>query len=130
MASNRLSYDECAEQQRTQDRITPLDYQLYNTKLNLCQWCGSKSNTRSELTDDERVTIENDLWNINRKQSKCNSEKFQGPAAPPKDPFMPPGSFTPAIVCERDVTWTNIVKPTTPGIPDLTSVPTAPACSK
>ena len=121
MASNRLMYDECAHQQRTQDRVTPLEYQLYNSKMTLCQWCGSKNNTRSELTEDERIRIENELWNIDRKQSKCNSQKFQGGGATTELPITSP--FTPALVCERDVAWTNLEKPKSSGIPVLQETP-------
>lgn len=120
MASNRLSYDSCAENRRNQERITPLDYVLYSPKASLCDWCGKKDNTKSELIFSDRVLIENDLIGIDRKQSKCSEQKYQPPSPSIIDELAnSPSTFTPAITCQRNVVWTNLVKPTDNGLPKL-----------
>lgn len=117
MSSNRLSYDDCATTQRTNERVTPLTYQLYSNKFTLCQWCGDKhEKTKSELSWAERVTIENDLLNIGRKSSRCDTQKFKPSVIPPDTTRS---IFTPARICDRDVVWTNLEKPTGTGLPDL-----------
>lgn len=117
MSSNRLSYDDCAYTQRTGERVNPLTYQLFSSKHTLCQWCGDKhEKSKSELSWTERVTIENDLLNIDRKVSKCNTEKFQPSANPPE---VIKSIFTPARLCDRNVVWTNLQKPTGTGLPDM-----------
>jgi hypothetical protein len=120
MASGRLSYDGCAETQRNTERITPLDYQLYSPKSSLCDWCGKKDSARSELIFADRVVIENDLYGIDRKQSKCSEQKYQPPSPMIISELAnSPTKFTPAITCQRNVVWTNLVKPTSNGLPSL-----------
>lgn len=119
MSSNRLTYDDCAANERTKVMVTPLDYVLYSPKSSLCDWCGKKDNTRSELIFQDRVTIENDLVGLDRKQSKCSSQKYQPPSQEIIDSLGAQTRFTPARVCERDVVWTNLVKPQTNGLPAL-----------
>lgn len=128
MASNRLLYDNCAENQRTRSSVTPLDYSLYNPKWTLCDFCGKSENRRSELVFQDRVSIENELSGIDRKHSRCSSQKYQ-PPNPLVSEFDSKTGFTPAIVCERDVAWTNLEKPTSSGLPRL-EVPQMACSSK
>ena len=117
MSSNRLSYDECAHAQKTGERVNPLTYQLYPQKHSQCQWCGDKhESTKSELSFMERVTMENDLLNIERKSTRCDNNKYQPPSTPVD---ATRGVLTPARLCERDVVWTNLMKPTSNGLPEL-----------
>lgn len=115
MASNRLSYDNCAESQKTKTSVTPLDYSLYNPKWGLCSFCGKNENNRSELVFQDRVRIENDLIGIDRKATRCSTDKYQ----PPQTLDNIHTGFTPALVCERDVVWTNLEKPVSDGLPKL-----------
>lgn len=97
---------------------TPLEYQLYSPKTSLCDWCGKKSGERSELQFQDRVQVENDLSGIDRKQSRCSSQKYQ-PPTPLVSEFDPKMQWVPARVCERDVVWTNLTKPSDTGLPEL-----------
>jgi hypothetical protein len=116
-SSNRLSYDECEHNQRNNQRVTPLEYQLYSGYHLTCNFCGLKGpNMSSELTDEQKVLIESELLNIDRKTSKCSANKYQPPCSDPTNcPLNSPYKFVPARVCERDVVWTNLVKPSNPG---------------
>ena len=77
MASNRLSYDECQHSQRTTERTNPLNYMMYAGKFLPSTSCAQKS----ELSFCERVNIENDVWNLQRKNTKCDGGKYQTPCA-------------------------------------------------
>ena len=118
MSSNRLSYDECETTQSTQQKVTPLDFALAN--YTRCNWCGEKDNNKdnnkvSELDFQVRTSIENELLNIDRKASKCSAMKHQPPCPEPTECEGNNYNFKPALLCDRDVVWTNLVKPTDPG---------------
>jgi len=117
MSSNRLSYDDCDNVQRNLTSVSPLEYQLYSGKYLGCNWCGKKDGYNSELSHDDRVTIETDLFNLNRKTTKCSNLKFQPSCSDPASCELPNTTkFVPALACERDVVWTNLVKPTDAGL--------------
>jgi hypothetical protein len=115
-SSNRLSYDDCDYHQRNTERVAPLQYQLYGGKYLTCSWCGVKNpNLTSELPFNDRVSIESDLRNIDRKQSRCDGKKYQPPCKEGTNCPLNNAGFINHIACERDVVWTNLVKPTGPG---------------
>jgi hypothetical protein len=120
MSSSRLSYDECEHANRNHERVNPLTYALYSGKYLRCDWCGKKNpDSISELPFINQVTIETDLKNIDRKTTRCSNLKYS-PACNGKLEscnIATPVKFTPARVCERDVVWTNLVKPVSTGIP-------------
>lgn len=111
MSSNRLSYDECQHSKRTTERVTPLDYLLFPAKYVPTTTCTQNN----ELSFTDRVTIENDMLNIDRKTTKCDSGKYAPPCNDPGHCELPGTNFVAARVCDRSVVWTNLVKPTTPG---------------
>jgi hypothetical protein len=115
-SSNRLSYDECEHNTRNLERVDPFQYQLYSGKYLRCNWCGIKNQGRSELEDGERITIESDLLNIDRRNSRCSINKYQPQCDNPLNCNLNAHDFSPARLCERDVVWTNLIKPTNPGI--------------
>lgn len=116
MSSNRLSYDNCDYQQRNVESVSPLTYQLYSGKYLTCDWCGkNNSPLTSELKFNDRVSIENDLLNINRKQSRCDSQKHRPTCDNPTQCQLDNKNFVNHRVCDRNVVWTNLVKPSTPG---------------
>jgi hypothetical protein len=113
---NRQPYDDCEYHQRNMERVAPLQYQLYGGKYLTCNWCGKKNAPlTSELQFKDRVTIESDLLNITRKQSRCDGAKYQPPCNDTTNCPIPNGNFINHLNCVRDVVWTNLVKPTTPG---------------
>lgn len=114
--SSRLSYDVNEFQQRTTESVTPLEYQLYSGKFQRCNWCGIQNpNKKSELDFSVRVDIENDLLDINRKNSKASANKYQPPCNDAPYCELPNANFVPARICDRNVVWTNLEKPTNPG---------------
>ncbi len=128
MSCNRPSYDDCDFTQRTQDRITPLKYQLYAGKYSQCNWCPKRNagelareGFSSELDPNQRVIIENELMNIDRKFSRCNDQKFH-PTCPTCTIVVPTGAkFAPPMLCDRDINKSNLEKPTTTAIDGIGS---------
>lgn len=121
MSCTHLTQDDCDVAQQTQVMVSPLKYQMYSAKYNQCNWC-PKHNVQglqgftSDLGFSERVTIENDLMNINRKASKCGSEKFK-PTCPTCSIVVPTGAkFASPLLCERDITPSNLKKPSSTGV--------------
>ena len=114
-SSNRLSYDVPEFNQRVAESVTPLEYQLYSGKYLRDNWCGKIHNKTSELAFGERVSIENDVLNIDRKSSKASIQKYQPPCDEAPSCNLKHHNFSPALLCDRNVVWTNLVKPTNPG---------------
>ena len=117
-SSNRLIYDNCFNEQRNTERVSPLEYQLYDGKYRTCNWCGTKNTPlNSELQFNERVDIETDLFNISRKQSRCDGQKYKPPCDNPTSCQLNNNNFVNHLVCDREVVWTNLIKPTNTGLP-------------
>jgi len=116
MSSNRLTYDNEELKQKDNERVNPLTYQLYAGKYVKCNWCGSQNpNFKSELSFDERVSIENDVLNIDRKTSKASVNQYKPPCADVPNCELSNHNFVSPLICDRNVAWTNLVKPTGPG---------------
>jgi hypothetical protein len=89
MSFTRLQYDVCNYKQELGDNVSVLGYLLDPIKYNHCTPCRAElglvgGNNVSKASD--LVDLENDLFGINRGQSKCaitrfiprNDEKVQG----------------------------------------------------
>ncbi len=115
MSFNRLPYDSCAYDKTLQQSTQPLDYNLYKGKYESCEQC-IEGLYPNELEFGVRVDVESDLKGQVRTGSKCDTEKF------PKNSNTV-AEFTPAITCQSiySLTPTNLVKPTTNGLKDISS---------
>ncbi len=115
MSFNRLPYDSCAYAKTLQQSTDPLDYNLFKGKFESCDNC-VEGQYEVNLDFGVRSDVESDLRGQVRVGSKCDTEKF------PKNSNTV-AKFTPAITCQSiyHLTPTNIQKPTTNGLKDLTS---------
>ena len=76
MSSNRLKYDECAYKKEICQSVGPLEYNLYNGKYENCNKCPSDRSGPNSLDIGKRIVIENEIFNIDRKASKCPDKKY------------------------------------------------------
>ena len=115
MSFNRLPYDSCAYAKTIQQSTDPLDYNLYKGKYESCDQC-PEGLYPNDLDFGIRTDVESDLKGQVRTGSKCDDEKF------PKNSNIV-AEFTPKITCESiySLTPTNLVKPTTNGLKNLSS---------
>jgi hypothetical protein len=88
MSSNRLMYDKCAYKKNLSESIFPGDYALYSGKfqhtakcrIELGQNSGRESNFSGlgvSIPNGNLVDLESDLRGQTRKNTHCQSEKFQ-----------------------------------------------------
>ena len=80
MSFTRLQYDTCEYKQELSDNVTVLGYTLDPIKYNHCTPCRSElglvgGNNVSHAVGD-LVELENDLFGINRGNSRCASTRF------------------------------------------------------
>lgn len=77
MSYNNLIYDNCAFRLRVQDSVTPLEYNLFPGKYNLCNKnkCMRKGDVDRQFIG-RRVDIETDLRNQTRLNSLCPEKKY------------------------------------------------------
>ena len=76
MSSNRLRYDECAYKKELCQSVGPLEYNLYNGKYENCNKCPSDRTTANSIDFKRKVEIENEIFNLDRKSSKCPEKKY------------------------------------------------------
>ena len=81
MSFNRLSYDDCAYKKTLEESTGTLTYVLNPIKFENCSKCrvefGIVGGTNVSHNIGSLVDIENDLFNITRKNSKCPSKKYE-----------------------------------------------------
>ena len=79
--SNRSLYDNCAYQKYLYESVSPLSYVTDFSKYENCSKCrvefGVVGGTNVSHNKLSLVDIENDLFNITRKNSKCPSKKYE-----------------------------------------------------
>jgi hypothetical protein len=80
MSFTRLQYDTCEYKQELSDNVTVLGYVLDPVKYNHCTPCRSElglvgGNNVSQVTANI-VDLENDLFGINRGNSRCAMTRF------------------------------------------------------
>lgn len=109
MSYNRLKYDQCAFNTDVKESVSSLDYYLFLGKYENEKGCpnGDHSNI-VELV--ERANVENELYGLNRQNTKCPEGKYN----PNNSDFKSP-DFSPNILCQSIyyLTPTNLEKPTT-----------------
>ena len=80
MSFNRLSYDGCAYKKTLEESTGTLSYILDPIKYESCSKCrvefGVVGGTNVSHNKGNLVDIENELFNITRKLSKCPSKKY------------------------------------------------------
>jgi len=78
MSFNRLLYDQCNINQKVVEESTPFTYYvnpIYNVNFQRCNNYNRDSEHQFQISD-QKIDLENDLLNLDRKTSKCNGEKF------------------------------------------------------
>lgn len=118
MSSTRLKDDECDIKSQQNENISQLDYHLFKPKYDHHSVC-KKKNLNCNLQDKTRTEIENDLFQLNNKSSKCSEKKYQPPCDNPTSCVINNNNFTPMRTLDRDIAWTNIKKPTSNGFSKL-----------
>tara|TARA_B100000683_G_scaffold260072_1_gene284513 strand:- start:301 stop:684 length:384 start_codon:yes stop_codon:yes gene_type:complete len=81
----KRSSDNCSYQQEVIESTGPIDYMLNSGYHRNCGLCCSKNNCCSEKnlkqeqskTHTNRITLENELFNITKLSSKCNNLKHK-----------------------------------------------------
>lgn len=95
MSSDRTIYDEGAYMVKTKESSKPLSYMLDLGAHESCQVCGENPNVSNHA---DRVSLESDLFGINRKLSNDPKEKYQ------KSPKIANTlKYSPAFLCERNL---------------------------
>ena len=83
---NRLSYDSCAYSTALTQSVAPLDYMLDSSKYEHCDKCrielGLVGGTAVSHVSGNLVDLENNLFGIDRPNTKCPSYKFLPPSRP------------------------------------------------
>lgn len=118
MSSTRLSYDGCDTDSDIKKNLNQLNYHLFTAKYNHHNTCSSK-NLTCNLNDGKRTEIENDLLQLDNKNSNCNKKKYQSPCNNPTECVISNNNFTPMRILDRDIVWTNIQKPSNNGLPKM-----------
>ena len=72
MSSTRLKDDECDIKSQQNENFSQLDYHLFKPKYDHHNVC--EKNLKCNLQDKTRTEIENDLFQLNTKSTRC-SEK-------------------------------------------------------
>jgi hypothetical protein len=80
MSFTRLQYDVCNYKQELGDNVTVLGYLLDPVKYNHCTPCRSElglvGGNNVSQSKGNLVDLENDLFGINRGQSRCATTRF------------------------------------------------------
>ena len=82
MSSNRLIYDQCAEEQQTVDSTKPLTYAFYLGKYENCNKCKKPNNAIDAQPFQDRVMLEGELRNIDVTRTSC--DKYRSKQFDPK----------------------------------------------
>lgn len=108
MSSNRLIYDSCAYTQKMKESSSTLNYMLFKPKYENNKKCPIVS---SDLKQEEKAIIENELYNLEKKTSLCASKKFNSSDAK-KFTHKPP------TLCQSIyyITPNNLERPTDNGL--------------
>jgi len=121
MSFTRLLYDQCNINQNVNESTNPLGYSLfspYNTHPERC--FKNTEASKKELLPEQRVNIESDLRNLDRKTSRCNVEKYNpscnNGVECPAEPITKLGSnfqYTPPEACHDlfSIIENNVKKP-------------------
>ena len=114
MSSNRLKYDECAYKKEICQSVGPLEYNLYNGKYVNCTNCPSDREGSNSIDFGKKVDIENEIFNLDRKTSRCPDKKYNKGSSTQeeKDNHLNP------LLCHgiHKITPSNIKKVTNNGI--------------
>jgi hypothetical protein len=104
MASDRPIYDQGVYMIKTKESIKPLSYMLQVNAHENSQTCGPTPNVTKH---DERVTLENDLFGLNRKKTRDPKTQYQ------KDPEIAKTlNYTAPYLCERNISDPSFVNTT------------------
>lgn len=80
MSFTRLQYDTCTYKQELGDNVSVLGYLLDPVKYNHCSPCRSElglvGGNNTSQAKGNLVDLENDLFGINRGQSRCAMTRF------------------------------------------------------
>jgi hypothetical protein len=107
MSYNRLIYDNCAYTTEIKESTGPLEYFLYKGKYENTKKC--PTNDYSNIIEvEDRADVENELFGLNRTNTKCPTGKFD-PVADFKNPDLSPNKLCESIYY---ITPNNLVKPT------------------
>jgi hypothetical protein len=108
MSSNRLKYDKCAYLSEIKESTGSLEYNLFKGKYDNCEKCAI-GDFKAELEFSSRTDMENELFGLNRPNTKCPSLKYDMTQS------FNNKKLTPAKLCENIyyMTPNNLEKPTT-----------------
>ena len=91
-----------------------LNYHIFKPKYDHHIVC-EKKNLKCKMEEKNRTEIENNLLQLNNKNSKCSEKKYKPPCNNPTSCEIDNHNFTPIRVLDREIAWTNIKKPTNNG---------------
>jgi hypothetical protein len=108
MSSDRTLYDKGAYLAKTEQSSRPLEWVLDINANENCKVCGEKPNSTKH---SDRVSLENELFGLDRKNSKDPKQKYQK-----SNKIADTLNYQPAWLCERNIKSnqflvTNINKP-------------------
>lgn len=120
MSSTRLVYDNCELNQSDIQRVDSMNYHLFTHKYSHFNFCNYINGSGiCHLDDSKKIDVENDLYQLNTKSSKCDVNKYSPPCKTPTNCPLPNNNFTPVRYYERNVIWTNLKKPDGNGLPKI-----------
>lgn len=109
--NNRLIYDTCASQQKTDQSTKPLAYDFFKGKFVNCSKCKDDNNLPNNQDLSDRIDIETDLTNRTTIHSKCNETKHLPKC---QDGTCDTTHATPPTLCDRSIIWKKFQPPQRP----------------